>query len=300
MSNMFTNTLEEIVSGKGDRPNCNIKTIDDVLESIDDIYKNGHRMGTTTHLSPLDPHLRWRKGFLYTFTGWPSVGKSTFLNYLLVLRAKNDGTKIAIYSPEMLPVEESIEELMLQYCAFNLAPNFGNQMDESMKKDAIEFIREHFFFLDFGYNIPTQQHVFNEFQTLVDTKGCEICVIDPFNSLVEGSNTSGNGNMSVFLKGALTQAKNFAVQSDVSVVVIEHPRSAGVNKAEDLPAPTPWMINGGQMFFNKSDIIVVVDRDLVANDPYVKVRIWKVKKQRLMGKPGEVTLNYDWFTCRYS
>ena len=298
MANYFQNTLNEILNGKGDSQTANYKSAKDVESKIIDIYDNGHSIGGTTYISSLDNSLRWRKGFLYTVSGFPSVGKSTFINYLLILKAKNEGSKIAIYSPESYPIEDMIEELMIQLVGKNVASNFGNQMSIEERDAVIKFINAHFFLIEFK-DIPTQEDVFNEFKKLVDTKGVEICVIDPFNSLVEGSNMGGGGNVSVFLKGALTRAKMFAVQNEVSLVIIEHPRSSGVNKASERPDPSPFMISGGPMFWNKSDVLFTVDRDFETDNPIVFIKVWKVKKQRLMGKPGEVTLNFDFKTSQY-
>ena len=299
MSNYFQNTLDDILKGKGETQTPNAKTAKDVEGRLIDIYDNGHSLGTTTYIESLNDCLRWRKGFLYTVSGFPSVGKSTFINYLLVLKAKNEGSKIAIYSPESYPIEDMIEELMIQLTGKNLASNFGNQMSIEERNAVIEFLHKHFFLIEFK-DIPTQEDVFTEFQRLVDKEGVDICVIDPFNSLVEGSNMGGGGNISVFLKGALTRAKMFAVQSEVSLVIIEHPRSAGVNKSSERPDPSPFMISGGPMFWNKSDVLFTVDRDFETNDPNVFIRVWKVKKQRLMGKPGEVTLTFDFKTSSYN
>lgn len=298
MPNLFVNTLKEILAGDGESLKANSKRAKDVESDIIDIYDNGHSQGLTTHIKSLDKHLRWRKGFLYTVSGFPSVGKSTFINYLLILKAKHTKSKIAIYSPENYPIEDMVEELMIQFVGKNLANNYGNQMSIEERDIAVEFLSNHFFMIEFK-DIPSQDDVFKEFKRLVDDEGVDICVIDPFNSLVEGSNMGGGGNMSVFLKGALTRAKLFAVQNEISLVIIEHPRSAGVNNASERPDPSPFMISGGPMFWNKSDVLFTIDRDFEINDPSVFIKVWKVKKQRLMGEPGEVTLSFDFKTGRY-
>ena len=51
-------------------------------------------------INKLDENFRWRKGFLYCFSGYPQSGKSEILNWLMILRAKNNGDKICMYSPE--------------------------------------------------------------------------------------------------------------------------------------------------------------------------------------------------------
>lgn len=298
--NLFFDTLKTVLDGNGHAKKSQTKTAGDVEDKIVNFYENGHLLGTPTYLPQLNEHLRWRDGFLYTLTGYPSVGKSTFINYLLLLRAQNEGTKIAIYSPETYPIEDMVEELMIQHVGKNVASNFGNQMSVDERNESVKFLKKHFFLVEFD-DIPTQEDVFNEFARLVIEEDIKICVIDPFNSLVEGANMGGGGNISVFLKGALTRAKLFAVKNEVSMVIIEHPKSISGQISDERPPPSPFMIYGGSMFWNKSDVFFTVDRDIEDNNnPNVFIRVWKVKKQRLMGVTGEVTLNYDWKTSRYS
>ena len=60
------------------------------------------------------------------------------------------------------------------------------------------------------------------------------------------------------------------------------------------------MIYGGSMWWNKVDIFATVDRDMFdSGNPEVIIKVWKIKKQRLMGKPGEEVLNFDYKTGRY-
>ena len=266
---------------------------------LDKYYHDGQIMGTGTHLTILDDNLRWRDGFLYAFSGFPGAGKSTFLGYLMVLRARFENLKIAVYSPESYPIEDMIEELMRMFAGGSISKGFSDQISIEEFDNALNFVNEHFYFLDFD-DIPSIQDVFAEFSRLVKNEGVGLVMIDPFNSVVEGANMSGAGNISQFLKAALTQSKLFAVKHNVPVVLVEHPRATGGQSKEDRPEPSPFMIYGGSMWWNKVDVFVTVDRDMFdSNNPEVVIKIWKVKKQRLMGKPGEVILNFDYKTGRY-
>ena len=299
-NSLFVNTLKDVLDGKGQSLTPNSVQAGSLRPKIDNFYNNGHQLGTTTYLRALDDHLRWRNGFLYTVSGFPGAGKSTFVNYLAVLKSQNEKTKVAIYSPESYPIEDLIEELLIQLVGKNVASTFGNQMTPDELDAAMRYINDHFYFLAFS-DIPSQADVFAEFQRLKDVEGVSLFIIDPFNSLVEGSNMGGGGNMSIFLKGALTRTKLFATQNQVPLVIVEHPRSAGITNAADMPEPSPFLINGGAMFWNKSDVIFTVHRNMFdSRDPNVSIKIWKVKKQRLMGKPGEVMVTFDSKTSQYS
>jgi len=79
-----------------------IRRARDVHEKVWDYHQHGDTFGEYTGVTKLNAHLRWRPGFLYTFSGWPGSGKSEFLNYMMILRAKA-GEKIVMYSPGVLP-----------------------------------------------------------------------------------------------------------------------------------------------------------------------------------------------------
>ena len=295
----FAKSLKETLQASTGAPVVS-KQLSSFEDEIDTYYHYGQKNGTSAFLDPLANTFRWRDGFLYAFSGYPGAGKSTFVNYLLLLRAKNEGKKIAIYSPESYPIADLIEELMRQYSGGSISKGFNDQIDEKTFKQAKEFINDHFYFLDFE-EIPSLNDVFGEFSDLVNQENIGAVLIDPFNSIVEGADMSGSGNVSSFLKIALTQAKLFAVKHNVPVCLIEHPRSAGNDGAEHRPEPSPFMIYGGSMWWNKVDVFCTIDRDMFDSDnPSVVVKTWKIKKQRLMGKPGPVTLQFDYKTSRYS
>ena len=276
------------------------KRSNDFKTKLDSYYHNGQLNGTTTYINALDDHLRWRDGFLYAWSGYPGAGKSTFLSYLMILLAKNQQKKIAIYSPESYPIEDMIEELMRMFTGGSISKGYPDQISLEEYENAMKFINEYFYFLDFD-DIPTINDVFGEFSRLVKNEGVGIVIIDPFNSIIEGADMSGGGNISQYLKAALSQSKLFAVKHNVPVNLVEHPRSTGGQTSEDRPAPSPFMIYGGSMWWNKVDIFTTIDRNMFdSNDPNVQINVWKVKKQRLMGKPGEVTLQFDYKTGRYS
>ena len=267
---------------------------------MDTYYHEGQKEGTSIHVTGLHEYLRWRNGFLYGVTGYPGAGKSTFLNWLFILRAQHEDMKIAVYSPESYPIPDMEEELMRQYSGGSISKGYSDQITLQEYEEATNFIHNHFYFLDFE-DIPSIQDVFAEFSRLVEDEGVGMVLIDPFNSVSEGAAMGGGGNVSQFLKVALTQAKLFAVNHDIPVILVEHPRSTGGQSSADRPEPSPFMVYGGSMWWNKVDVFFTIDRNMFdSDDPNVTVKVWKVKKQRLMGKPGSQMLEFDYKTGRYS
>jgi len=221
-------------------------------------------------------------------------GKSSFSIQLILNRVIKEGVKAAMYTPENYPVEDVVEELLLMFTGKH--PSFGHkrQLTDQERNEAISHLSKYITIIS-SDKTPCVNDVLNAFNVLNDKKDHKIFLIDPFNSLVEG--TSQN-MVSEYLKMALTEFKLFAVNSQSSLVVAEHPKAA--DNLDSRPEPSPSRMYGGSMWWNKCDCIFSVDRDMFdSTNPEVIIKVWKMKKQRLMGQPGEEILYYDKEKCQY-
>lgn len=258
-------------------------------------FKVGKQPGETSYFQSLDEMFTLRMGFLYCFTGWPSSGKSEFLTQLAVLQAYFKKRKIAFYSPESYPVDEFIDMFIHCYLGKSTDKRFPNVCSEAEYNSAIEWVHEHFYFCDWD-DSPDADTLLSSFEFL-RTQGCEIFVVDPFNSIItEGEDR----NIAIALKKNLTAFKRFAAQKKVMVWLVEHPKTAKDTKEYDS-IPGPRELFGGTMWWNKVDVLATIhrmNRD-DRNDRSVIVRTWKIKKQELNGTPGEGTLYFDIRTKRY-
>ena len=80
-------TTEELFLEYTEQIGFRVRKAEDFTEPVYHYHKYGDTFGMNTGVLKLDNHLRWRPGFLYTFSGWPGSGKSEFLNHLMILRA---------------------------------------------------------------------------------------------------------------------------------------------------------------------------------------------------------------------
>ena len=80
-------------------------------EQIHDLWKSGLKAGARTGWQSLDKYYSVAEGQFTVVTGWPSSGKSEWLDALLVNLA-SQGWKIAMFSPENHPVPVHISKLM--------------------------------------------------------------------------------------------------------------------------------------------------------------------------------------------
>jgi twinkle protein len=271
-------------------------TAKDHVLQLKETFRKGKQPGETTYFQSLDDILTLRMGFLYCFTGWPGSGKTEFITQLSVMQAYFKKRKVAFYSPESYPVDEFIDTFIHCYLGKSTDKRFPNVCSDQEYSEAIEWVDKHFFFCDWE-ETPDSETVINAFKFLQKTKGVEIFIIDPFNSLLsEGEDR----NIAVALKRNLTAFKRFCTQHRVASWLVEHPKTATDQNDYDK-IPNNRSLFGGTMWWNKIDVGVSIHRPNREdrNDNTVTVQSWKVKRQQLNGRPGERTIHFDVRTNRY-
>lgn len=267
---------------------------DHAIRLLESFHK-GKQPGETTYYKALDDILTLRPGFLYCFTGWPGGGKSEFLTQLSVIQAVMKKRKVAFYSPESYPEDEFLDTFIHCYLGKTTDKRFPHVCDGDEYKAAIKWANDYFYLCNWR-DTPDAKTLLDAFEFL-HKQGCEIFIIDPFNSIVtEGEDR----NIAVALKKNLTLFKRFAAQKRVQVWLVEHPKTPTEQKDFET-LPNNRHLFGGTMWWNKIDVGVTIHRPnrFDKNDRRVTINTWKVKRQQLNGSPGEATLYYDMRGNRY-
>jgi|TARA_R100000149_G_C5877095_1_gene141078 hypothetical protein len=294
---------------------CKEVSVFDVMGEIKEHFVDGYPLGETSHIKKLDENFRWRKGFLYAFSGYPQSGKSEIINWLMVIRAKMYGDKVLMYSPES-NTKELILDLCRAYLGKNVNPEFPDICSEEEFDDALTFISEHFMFLENNNDMPTINVLIDKFEKFSD-KGYSSFVIDPLNWVVESN--AGESNLYQYLKLTLTILKQFAKATQSLMIYVEHPKTPAPVRGV-IPRATAFSLAGGTMHFNKVDCMVVMHR-LTDDDVQMKVKSGeilsrmlenkenhikfvefetvKMKSQRINGVLGSCIIEYDIKTGRY-
>ena len=294
---------------------CKEVSVFDVMGEIKEHFVDGYPLGETSHIKKLDANFRWRKGFLYAFSGYPQSGKSEIINWLMVIRAKMYGDKVLMYSPES-NTKELILDLCRAYLGKNVNPEFPDICSEEEFEGALTFIAEHFMFLENNNDMPTINVLIDKFEKFSD-KGYSSFVIDPLNWVVESN--AGESNLYQYLKLTLTILKQFAKATQSLMIYVEHPKTPAPVRGV-IPRATAFSLAGGTMHFNKVDCMVVMHR-LTDDDVQMKVKSGeilsrmlenkenhikfvefesvKMKSQRINGVLGSCIIEYDIKTGRY-
>ena len=307
--------FDDVLKRDDNAKECKEVYVNDVRDKLDTFFTDGYELGQPSYINKLDGIFSWRKGFLYCFSGYPQSGKSEFINYAMLLRAKHYDDKVVMYSPET-NTYELITNLARAYIGKNVNPEFDNVCSKEEYNQGLDFIQDHFVFLENQEELPSVAGLLNTFERL-SGKGFGCYVIDPMNWLVESN--VGETNLYNYLKVSLTNLKMFAKNFESMVCYVEHPKTPTPVRGK-IPRASSFSLAGGTMHWNKVDCMAILHRmtkedleeklskgDLLArqldnldnNINFVEFETVKMKSQRLNGKLGSQLLEYDFITGRF-
>ena len=263
----------------------------DYAFELDELYRKGWAKGKTLGFENFDDLISFESQRLCVVTGVPSSGKSEFIDQICVNLLLRYGWRTAFFSPENMP---------LTYHAAKLIEKaVGTRMRNLSEADftvAKRWLNDNFVHI-LPPNGFTVDNVLELALSAVRRKGVKIVVIDPYNRL-----ESGQGMMSEtqYISNVLDKLTNFAVQNDVLVILMAHPRKVTETDGS-IRVPTLYDINGSANFYNKADFGIIVHRYRSDNpaENYTLVRVSKVKFRHL-GKGGDAFFKFDTACGRYA
>lgn len=293
-------TLKKCVENAKEVPIGGVNYLQDEMEIMLETFRSGETMGDTTYMGDLDTNFRWKRGELNVWTGYMNHGKTTFFLQAAMTKSILDGWKWGIFSPENYPAREFYNDIIEMYAGGHVHNQYHRKISEAQYIEACNFINDHFFFV-----YPDEKHTIEalhlSFRQLLIKHGIDGVLIDPHNQLESsfpGKRT--DEEISEFMR----TVKRFAVETAVSYNVVAHPKNPQKLKDRtELPPPDVRDINGGAMWGNKADNIVVVHRPRWFSDhkdSSVQVVIEKIKRPRTGGtRGGESMFHYDYLKARY-
>jgi twinkle protein len=267
-----------------------IFNVDDVSASMLDGFHNGQERGTTTHIDSVDNAWTWRNGEVNIWTGYQNEGKSLFLNQLATLKAVFDGWKFAVFSPENMPINDFFNDIIEMYIGRSSDPFHGNlQMTIEEYKEAMDFVKKHFFIIypkkDFQLNT-----IFEKAKFLVKTKGIRSLIIDPYNTIQHRMRSGEREDL--YISRFMSELKRFALDQNISVNLVAHQVTPIKDNDGRYIKPDVNRIKGGGTFADKADNVMFVwrpERALDYSSTLVTFGSQKIKKQKLVGTPQEIT-----------
>lgn len=253
------------------------------LDRINDLYTKGSGVGFSTGYQSVDKIYTIAPGQLTVVTGYPSSGKSNFVDQIMVNLAKAEDWKFVLCSFENQP-EVHIVRLMEIYTGKRFYSG-SNQMTASEKAQAFNFVNDHFLFIDVNGEEPsTLESILSRAKGAIKRMGIRGMVIDPYNYIeMERANKTETEAIS----NMLTQVRKFCMTHEVHCWFVAHP-SKMARSGNDQPRPDGMSISGSMAWWAKTDCGITVHR----GDGNVEIAVWKCR-YRWVGKQGETALAYD-------
>lgn len=279
-------------------------TADDCADEMLHTFINGKKRGTTTYIPSLDLAWTWRGGEVNVWTGYQNEGKSLFLNQLCLLRSYWEDCKVAVFSPESMPMSDYFDELIETFIGKSSDNHFiNNKMSLEEYTLGMRFVNNNFFLIypkiDFTLDTIIERIVY-----LVKRRGVRTVIIDPYNTI---EHKMANGQREdLYISQFMAKLKHLAVKYDLSINLVAHQLTARRNAKDKDRYFKPDLnnIKGGGTFADKADNVLFVWRHNRANDfscPEVVIGSQKIKKQKLVGRPQDLlNVTFDIKKQRYN
>lgn len=221
-------------------------------------------------------------------------GKSEFMDEIMTRLSERHKWKFGVFSAENQPVEFHFVKLAERYIGKSFSStNEDYKMTVDELGQAKLFVNDNFFFISLDNNNLTIDGILAKAKELVERKGINALLIDPYN-YIEHKIPVGY-NETQYISELLTKIKMFKERYNIHIFLIAHPVKLKKENGK-WEVPTLYHISGSSHFYNKTDNGFVVWRDFETGE--VQVHVQKVRF-KFVGKQGATSFTYNKFNGRY-
>lgn len=225
---------------------------------------------------------------LMIVTGPPGSGKSQWSLALGLNLARLHGIPGAI-----LQFEDSIGRLQGDIQRY--AKIWSQQEKKGIHGDPDEWIRKHV--LGVGPqddDILDLKWIETKLEFAAKRHGCRWAIVDPWNEIEHLWDRSKTEAM--YLNEALRSLKMISRRYGLLLMIVAHPTKEAALR--DITEASLYDIAGGATWYNKADHGIIVHRPN-PDGTVAHVKIAKSKDHLRMGRPGIVTMQYNWQSATY-
>jgi twinkle protein len=254
-------------------------------------------MTTGTRASDEVIHLP-TEGRLIIVTGYPGDGKTSWMRYVMIKTAINNGRRWAVFSPEMQPWEQFVAGCAEVYCEKPFWPVHGvDSMTDDDIDDAERWLagRVTMLVCDSEDEAPTPDWILDRARATVLRDGTTDLLVDPWNEI---DHQRGTMTETEYTGRTLQRFRAFGLRHGCNVWISAHPAKPMLAKLGTAKQPPgPYDISGSAHWFNKTDLGLTV----FSPTPGVsELRMWKAKYRRFGIRGAVATMNYDAIRGLYS
>ncbi len=289
----------EIVSNAYPYPIDGVIMIEDVVDEAIDLFNKPEHLGLSTGWKDLDDHYRVSLSEVSVVTGVPNMGKSEWMDALMINMVQKYGWKFGIFSAENFPVKHHLLKLVGK---FSRQAFWGDdKMSEDVARASMDVLNDHIKFIGTQESSVTIESIMEQSKVLNYRYGLNGLIIDPWNTI---EHKFGDGeNETNYVSRVLSQLNTFAKMNEIHIWVVAHPRKMENDANRKPVVPSPYDISGSANWFNKADNAITIHRHRSEDDDYVGVHIHKIRFQYKNGKPTSgsepAKLNYNIRTGNY-
>lgn len=265
--------------------------ISDMLADLKEMRRStSARKGLPTGFTDLDELMTLDTGYLSICTGYPSSGKSEFLDAILTNMAILHGWKSLIFSPENFPLAEHAKKIVEKVAGGPLRGTAASELN-----DAVAFIDQHFAWMYPADDKIKLQSILEIAHSEHESRPYQALVIDPWNELDHSD--QGGKRDDQYISAQLTVLRRFIREHNVHCFIVIHPHAPKDKRPDGTyPVPTLYDCNGGAMWRNKADYGWAAYRN--PNENIMQLFVQKIKFKS-MGRVGKVDFAYDWQSGRF-
>ena len=271
----------------------------EALKKVDKLHRDGMPSGDQTGWPSLDKHYTVFPGLITIVTGWPSSGKSEFIDALVINLAEMSGWKFAMFSFENQPISYHIIKMIEKMSGKPFGPGYLDRIVNDELTELVDRLSQSFSFCSRASGNFSLKDVLDASQEYLKNfpESKRGVVIDPWNELEH--NRPERLSETEYISKQLSMVRNWARLNNVHVWITAHPQKV-VREKGKLPVPRPDMISGSQHWWNKSDCAICIDRAHSQGDKQkeVDIHIQKIRFKHI-GKIGSIVLHYDRDTGEY-
>lgn len=260
----------------------------------DTFYLVGHQSGLDIGYPSFKGKFSIRPGELTVVTGWPSSGKSEFVDQITVNMAMRHGWRWALASFENEPGEH-MNKLIEKFSGYSVYRD-TNRISRDHHNAAKHWINDHYTWIvkDLDQGMPTMEWLLDRMALAYSRYGVSGFVIDPWNQI---GHPHGDISETEYTAIVLTRFRQFLRKTKTHGFLIAHPQKLMRLKDGKFPVPMLRDIAGSKNFEAITDNGLCVNR--IFDCDKSEIHIQKVRS-RATGKGGEFcTLNWDYMTGRF-
>ena len=287
-------TVKDCIENAKPNPIDGVFSAKQYLGGVLDLYYGRTAKPLSTGFYELDKIYKIMPATFHVITGVPNHGKSNFLDQIIVNMGESHAWKFGIFSPEH-STQQHLRRLLEKRIKKPFEHGPTSRMSESEIRQGIDWLNNHFHFIESGDEIPTIDYILDRAKQINLRYGLDGLVIDPFNKI--DATRDGGKREDEHIRDLIAKCQRFGQYYNTTVWMVAHPHKLYRTDEGIIPAPDLYQIAGSAHWNNMADVGMVVHRDFETNETRVIMR--KIREQDVYGNIGECYFKYNTTTRCY-